>query len=383
MSVPFIPYRRNLLLRSIPDDLFEKARIEPELVTYEADVIVFDEGDAADACYLVESGAIGISKAGHDGRHETISFLGPGEFFGEMGLIDTTVRSARATATTRTVAARLDREAFDRLRQAAPLEVISVLAEVSAARVRATNAHLVRKLDDAGRLREIGAALGTIAHNLRSPLATVQNTAELLEELLPGEISGRDYLVRLIGIIQRTTRRALEASDQLLAELRGELPTERAYIRTDEIVAEALEQVAGLVRGSAVRVVPELRTSAGIHVDRNDFVAALVNLLRNAIEALPASGGTVRIVTEEHDHGVRIVVADSGAGISPENLGQIFEPRFTHGKPGGTGLGLAHVKAVVARHGGRIEVESEPGIGTTVCITLPGREDPPGAGRTD
>jgi signal transduction histidine kinase len=372
MSVPF---RQNRLLRTISEEVLERAAIEVEIVVFEADTLIFDEGDEADSCYLVEEGAVGISKAGYDGRHETISHQGPGDFFGEMGLLDSTVRSARATATARTRAARLEREEFQRLRQVAPLEVISALAEVSAARVRATNAQLVRKLDDAGRLREIGAALGTIAHNLRSPLATVQSTAELLEELLPGEMTGRDYLVRLIGIIHRTTRRALEASDQLLAELRGELPAERVYVAAEEIVAEALEQVEGLVSGKQVRLVPDLRTRAGVRVERTEFVAALVNLLRNAIEALPPSGGTVGLMAENHAAGVRFVVSDDGSGIAPENLGHIFEPRFTHGKEGGTGLGLAHVKAVVERHGGRIDVESVPGRGTTFRLFIRGRED--------
>jgi signal transduction histidine kinase len=99
------------------------------------------------------------------------------------------------------------------------------------------------------------------------------------------------------------------------------------------------------------------------------FRRALLNLVQNAIEAMP-QGGTLTFRGRRQDAAVHLDVGDTGSGIAPEQITQIFEPLYTT-KPGGTGLGLYIVQEVVAAQGGQVAVQSTVGSGTTFTITLP------------
>jgi signal transduction histidine kinase len=117
----------------------------------------------------------------------------------------------------------------------------------------------------------------------------------------------------------------------------------------------------------------ELSVAAGlpeVAADENQLRQALLNLVRNAREAMP-SGGKLRVEVAAGGAGqVRMSIVDTGSGIPAEHLGKIFDPFFST-KEKGTGLGLALVQQILAEHGGRIEVASPPGGGTTFTLTLP------------
>jgi signal transduction histidine kinase len=101
-----------------------------------------------------------------------------------------------------------------------------------------------------------------------------------------------------------------------------------------------------------------------------------LNLITNAAQALPATGGEITLTTRADGGGVAVEVADNGKGIAPEVLPKIFDPFFTTKEIGkGTGLGLSISYKIVQQHGGRIEVASEPGKGTRFTVWLP--EKPP------
>ena len=96
----------------------------------------------------------------------------------------------------------------------------------------------------------------------------------------------------------------------------------------------------------------------------------VLNLVTNAIHAMEGRAGAVTIEVRSDAEGARITVRDEGAGISPANRERLFEPFFTT-RPEGTGLGLSVSYGIVRSHGGRIDVESEPGRGATFTVTLP------------
>jgi two-component system NtrC family sensor kinase len=98
-----------------------------------------------------------------------------------------------------------------------------------------------------------------------------------------------------------------------------------------------------------------------------------VNILLNAGDAMPA-GGIIIIKTDRWENHVRVIISDTGIGISEKNLGKIFDPFFTTKEAKGTGLGLSVSYGIIERHGGEIEVESNAGTGTTFTIILPIQE---------
>jgi len=106
-----------------------------------------------------------------------------------------------------------------------------------------------------------------------------------------------------------------------------------------------------------------------VRADRDQILQVLLNLVRNAVEAMP-DGGPVRVTARREGEAVVFSVTDSGPGISPEDLPRVFEPYFTT-KEGGTGLGLAIARRIAEEHGGRLDLESTPGRGATFTLRLP------------
>ena len=110
-----------------------------------------------------------------------------------------------------------------------------------------------------------------------------------------------------------------------------------------------------------------------LKLDGNQIKQALYNVLKNAFQALPASGGRIDILSSATDYEVTLIIRDYGSGISPEVMGSIFEP-YSSSKSSGTGLGLLIVRRIIREHGGKIEIESQKNEGTTVTLSIP-RQD--------
>jgi two-component system NtrC family sensor kinase len=126
-------------------------------------------------------------------------------------------------------------------------------------------------------------------------------------------------------------------------------------------------------REKAIVLEKELGILPSLHVDPNQILEVFVNILINAVDAMPQKG-TLKVTSRkiEAESAIEIRVIDTGHGISPENLGKIFDPFFTTKEAGkGTGLGLAVSHGIVERHNGTIDVESTVGQGTTFIIRLP------------
>src|SRR5579871_1478875 len=220
------------------------------------------------------------------------------------------------------------------------------------------------------RLATVGRMAAQIAHEVRNPLSSIGLNAELLgDELGPAADEARRLVASIIGEVDRLTeitetylrftrlpRPKLESEDlgalvtSVVAMGRGELEKEGIALRVD--IAPGL---------------PEIPT------DEAQLRQALINLVRNAREALASSADKRLDISVGADPAAaRLVVciADSGPGIGEADLGKIFDPFFST-KAQGTGLGLALVQQIVVDHGGRIDVESVPGQGTTFTLAFP------------
>ena len=229
---------------------------------------------------------------------------------------------------------------------------------------------MVRQLESAFEAQE--AFIASAAHELRTPLAAIQGS---LEVLLRGALDDPPNAHRLTQSMYREVTRLFRLCDQLLdlSRLRSAESIHRNDVDLqaffDEFVYQAKflvqERQFSLVAGPAVTV----------SLDADALKQVLFNLIDNAVQHT-AEGGEIRVGWQAGNDGVRIFVEDDGEGILPQDLPHVFEPfyrgdRSRSRRRGGTGLGLTLSKKLVEAHGGRITVVSKPGDGAKFRITLP------------
>ncbi len=237
------------------------------------------------------------------------------------------------------------------------------------------------QLRQAQKMKAVGTLAGGIAHdfnNLLQAMLSAVQAARLQAGSLP---TSSPVLERTLGEIEAQVRRGAQLTRQILLFSR-QTPAEW---QTVDLAALIVEQ-SSMLR----RVLPEtitLRVEPGnrplpVEGDAGQLSQVLANLVVNARDAMPA-GGTVAVSTEARGDDVIVSVRDTGTGMSDEVRDRIFDPFYSTKAPGkGTGLGLAVVWGIVKEHGGRIEVKSEVGRGSTFQVLLPrGAAARPGAAR--
>jgi signal transduction histidine kinase len=227
------------------------------------------------------------------------------------------------------------------------------------------------RLIQAAKLAAVGEMAAGIAHELNNPLTTVTGFSELVLEEIPQDAAHRQEL----EMVLREARRASDVVRRLLDFSRQGEPT-RTRADINEVVNDVIALTKHLIHTNGVQLtlnlVPEI---PWVSVDRNQMKQVLLNLVHNALQAMP-SGGKLNIATSvasrEDRKWVTMCVQDSGVGIKTRDKERIFEPFFTtKGSVGGTGLGLSVTYGIVSDHGGLIEVESQPGSGSLFTVWLP------------
>ena len=227
------------------------------------------------------------------------------------------------------------------------------------------------------KMASLGKLAATVAHELNNPLAGVLSYARLVERSL-GETeldeTERRELLRCLGLIRHETGRCGGIVRNLLLFAR-QSGGEPALVSLDGVIESALMLVRhhAEIGGAELEIELLPPESDSVVCDPNQIEQALVALLINAFEAMPAGG---RLAVRARDLGDRVAIEieDTGVGIAPEVLPQIFEPFFsTKDKAEGVGLGLSVAYGIVERHGGEITVDSEVGRGTRFTVTLPRR----------
>jgi signal transduction histidine kinase len=239
-------------------------------------------------------------------------------------------------------------------------------------------AKLVRSRERNDRARErkrlTSESLSVVTHDLKNPLGVIQSLANLLLEGDAGPLS--DDQAGLVRRIQVNVQRLLQLSSNLLDVARieaGRLELHRASTNLRDVV----ENVLGLARSAAdiKKVVLQLAVEPGLplaDVDGLQIERVAANLLDNAIKYTPA-GGTVKVSLRGFADEFILEVRDTGTGIAAEELASLFQKYQRSSESSriqGSGLGLYIVKAIVAAHGGTVDVASELGKGTTVTVRL-------------
>jgi PAS domain S-box-containing protein len=215
------------------------------------------------------------------------------------------------------------------------------------------------------RLAALGRVTAGVAHEVKNPL----NSMRLWLENLKGHIPPGEEPQQAVRVLDAEIDRLDTVVKRFLDFTR---PVEMNLVETSlaELIREVLDTARPEIERGLVCIETRLAPSVpSVWVDRQLLHQALLNLILNAIEAMPG-GGTLAIDLERHGDAAEIRIRDSGKGIAPEHRARIFQLFFTT-RPGGSGIGLASAFRTVQMHDGSIDYESEPGRGTTFRIELP------------
>jgi two-component system NtrC family sensor kinase len=225
------------------------------------------------------------------------------------------------------------------------------------------------------KIAAIGTLTSGIAHELNNPINNIVLTAETLKEDFH-DLSQEEAL-SLIQDVLTQSERAAEVVRDLLDFSRSERPEFEALA-----IPKLLNDTVKLVRNQLMlngieleQAFPEILPT--ISGERKSLRQAFLNLLINAIQAMPGGGTlSIRAYVPNGEPWLKVDVGDTGKGIAPENLSRIFEPFFTTKQVGrGTGLGLSVTYGILEKHGGRIEVASVVGQGSTFTVSLPIKQE--------
>jgi signal transduction histidine kinase len=174
---------------------------------------------------------------------------------------------------------------------------------------------------------------------------------------------GKDMILKQFDVINSMT-------GEVLAFVRGERSLLLRRVHLNAFLDEIEAFVRKDLEGAGIRIEVVRGFEGSIRLDENKMKRVIFNLVRNAAQAMP-EGGRLTLGSQLEGSCWVFRCGDTGRGIPPEIGGRVFEEFVTHGKAGGTGLGLALSKRIVEEHGGTIDFESEPGKGTTFTVRLP------------
>jgi signal transduction histidine kinase len=219
------------------------------------------------------------------------------------------------------------------------------------------------------KLSSLGQLAMGMAHDFTNLLQAILGHTQLIaHEPSP------ERLQRGLATIEQAVRDGVETVGRIRRFARRDVDRRLERVDLRDVVRQAVEIVRPRwsqsdLRGTPIMVRQQLATVPGIQARGAELREALINLVLNAVDAMP-QGGSINLETRHEGDWVVLSVADTGTGIAPDVRRRIFEPFFTT-KDSGTGLGLSIVSGIISSYGGTIDVDSECGVGTTFTIRLP------------
>jgi PAS domain S-box-containing protein len=233
---------------------------------------------------------------------------------------------------------------------------------------------LVEQLIQAERLAEVGEMAAHVAHEIKNPLAGISGAIQVLADRTPPDDPRSAVFSDVLEHIHRLDRTVVSLLTLTRRYRPVKAPTDLALV-----LDSALSQLRGTEVFAGVEVRPDFAPDTGpVPVDPQQFIQVFLNLLLNAAQATEPSPGSPhhpadrRIFVRSHRQGAEVTleVEDHGSGMSPDVLRQVLKPFFTT-RTRGTGLGLPIARRIIEAHGGRLQIDSTPGQGTTIRLVLP------------
>ncbi len=222
------------------------------------------------------------------------------------------------------------------------------------------------------KMAAIGQLTAGVAHEINNPVAVIQGNLDVLRDILG---LAADPVKPEIKLIQEQVHRIRLIVAKLLQFARpqdyvGYLEP----VSAEQVMQDSLVLVSHLLKRGTIAIEQRLDSTRQVLCNRNELQQVLINLIVNAIQAMP-DGGNLSLLSEDWDEsempvGLKLIVGDSGPGISAAEQERLFQPFYTAGKPGGTGLGLWVSLSLVERYGGKITLESATGQGSRFIVWL-------------
>ncbi len=251
-----------------------------------------------------------------------------------------------------------------------------------------------QKLATAERLAAVGQLTAGVAHEINNPTAVILGNMDILiQEMgdhrhdVQTEI---DLIIEQVYRIRSITDRLLQYSrpgttaplsnqervgfpSMVSAEFNDETsPTELVPVDVNDLIDSSLVLVKQELAAKSIVLETVFNAVPRVAIDKQELQQVIVNLVLNASQAVSEHGHIMIKTSTSQDNQVKIDIQDNGVGIAAANRSRVFDPFFTHGKEGGTGLGLSVSYGIARRYGGDIDVESAPGKGACFSVLLPG-----------
>lgn len=313
---------------------------------------IISEQESADNLYFICKGRVRIFKnlRNPDTPQADLTTLEPGEFFGEMGLINEEPRSATVEAIEDVELLLIPKDVFVNITFKHP-EVMFNLMRTLSGRLRETNERFVSLMDEMigkNRLMAIGMAASKIIHDIKTPLTVIVLTAQLIESLFPGSGEFSQSIVKQTKLIDQLVREILDFA-------RGVETTPLIQkVNLSDFFDDLKEINEATLKGRNISFLVENKVKDYVHFDEAKIRRVLMNLIKNASEAMNTDG-EIKILASTNSGWLQISVIDNGPGVPIKIRDSIFDPFVSEGKLHGTGLGLPICRKLVQEHRGRLE----------------------------
>jgi signal transduction histidine kinase len=208
-----------------------------------------------------------------------------------------------------------------------------------------------------------------VAHDLRNPLTSIRNASYFIKNACPAKATPEcKNALEMLAVIEQETLFANSIINDLL-DFAAKRPLQTSRQNVNTIIENSLTKSK---IPAAIKIERNFTKRLIAIVDEKQLERVFLNIIKNAVQAMP-NGGKLTITTNETKDGGEITFADTGTGIQPENMNKIFQPFFTT-KAKGIGMGLPICKEIIEEHGGTVDVKSEVGKGTSFAIRLSKKE---------
>ncbi len=362
------PKRNVGIFNGLSEEVVNDYTKDLQRICYKKGDPIIIENTEGDNLFFICRGKVEINKGldSSETPFAQLSVLVPGDFFGEMSIIDEEPRSATAIALEDVELLVLPREKFVNITFSQPIVMFNLIRTISG-RLRDTNekfVDLMNQMISKNRLLAIGMAASKIIHDIKSPLTVIVLTAQLIESLFPDSAEFTDSIIKQTKLVDQLVREILDFAKGT------ESPPLIQQVDLDAMLKELRETYGPTLKGRQIDLVVDNKVTELVHFDESKIRRVLLNLLKNSSEALE-DGGEIRITTNLSSNWLQISILDNGPGIPASIRNELFKPFVTHGKTHGTGLGLAICKKILNEHEGRLEYIPLQPQGSRFDIRIP------------